>query len=245
MRKLHLLLQAIAVTIFFTTTPSYAEIILHGTRVIYPSNAKEVSLQLSNDGTRPALVQAWLDEGDPQSTPDQIKLPFIITPPVSRVEPTKGQTLRISALPNSNQLNQNQESMYWLNVLDIPPRPNPSTTATDVPDNFLQLAIRSRIKFIYRPASIKQDINIAPEKLEWHQVGTTLIVKNPTPFFITITSVFDNIDQQRKDLTPKGLMLSPFSEQNITLQAATPLRKPGFTTINDYGGRIEQTIKLN
>ena len=41
-----------------------AEIVIHGTRVIYPSDAREVTLQVSNNGSKPALVQAWLDEGD-------------------------------------------------------------------------------------------------------------------------------------------------------------------------------------
>ena len=78
-----------------------AEIIIHGTRVIYPSNAREITLQVSNNGNKPALVQAWIDEGDAKSTPDQSQAPFMITPPISRVDGNKGQTLRIVALPKS------------------------------------------------------------------------------------------------------------------------------------------------
>ena len=59
---------------------THAEIILHGTRVIYPSDAREVTLQVSNNGSKPSLVQAWIDEGDAKSTPDQSKVPFMITP---------------------------------------------------------------------------------------------------------------------------------------------------------------------
>ena len=66
-----------------------AEIIIHGTRAVYPSDAREITLQLSNDGKSPSLVQVWIDEGDPKSTPDQSKAPFIITPPISRVEAQK------------------------------------------------------------------------------------------------------------------------------------------------------------
>lgn len=47
----------------------------------------------------------------------------MIAPPISRVEATKSQTLRITALPNASQLNQKQETVLWLNILDIPPRP--------------------------------------------------------------------------------------------------------------------------
>ncbi len=44
----------------------------------------------------------------------------MIAPPISRVEATKSQTLRITALPNASQLNQKQETVLWLNILDIP-----------------------------------------------------------------------------------------------------------------------------
>ncbi|TAI77335.1 hypothetical protein C1459_13710, partial [Klebsiella pneumoniae] len=42
--------------------------------------------QLSNNADRPALAQAWLDNGDADATPDTITTPFIITPPISRVD---------------------------------------------------------------------------------------------------------------------------------------------------------------
>ncbi len=49
--------------------------------------------------------------------------------------------------------------------------------ADTTPDNFLQLAIRSRIKFFYRPASIKEDANLAADKLQWVKSGQNLTVK--------------------------------------------------------------------
>ncbi len=56
---------------------------------------KEITVQLSNNADRPALAQAWLDNGDADATPDTITTPFIITPPISRVDAKSGQTLRI------------------------------------------------------------------------------------------------------------------------------------------------------
>ena len=235
-------LLGLAMSSILVANSTHAEIILHGTRVIYPSDAREVTLQVSNNGSKPSLVQAWIDDGDPKSTPDQSKVPFMITPPISRVDPTKSQSLRISALPNAAQLDQKKETVYWLNVLDIPPKP--TTNSKDaVPDNFLQLAIRSRIKFFYRPASLKDDANLAVEKLQWIKNGQTLMVKNPTPFHITMTAVYQLNGTQPVDLLPKGLMLSPFSEEKIQLKTANT-EKLSFININDYGGRIEHQIKL-
>lgn len=224
------------------TSNTQAEIVIHGTRVIYPSDAREVTLQISNNGEKPSLVQAWIDEGDPKSTPGQSKVPFIISPPISRVEASKGQTLRITALPNASQLDQKQETVLWLNVLDIPPKPTSKIIQT-VPDNFLQLAIRSRIKFFYRPASIKDDANLAATKLQWTKVGRTLAIKNPTPFYITMTSIFQNAGDKKVDLLPQGLMIKPFSEDKVQLKNDN-FQNMSFVNVNDYGGRVENPIKL-
>ncbi|RZF54444.1 molecular chaperone [Acinetobacter halotolerans] len=223
-------------------TVTHAEMIIHGTRVIYPSDAREVTLQLSNNGSKPALVQAWIDEGDPKSTPDQSKVPFMITPPISRVEAAKSQTLRITALPSASQLNQQQETVLWLNVLDIPPSPTGKGNEA-IPDNFLQLAIRSRIKFFYRPATIKADANLAADKLQWQKSGQSLVIKNPTPFHITMTSIFQANGDKKVDLLPQGLMLKPFSEDRVQLKN-TNTEKMSFINVNDYGGRVERPIKF-
>ncbi|NHB58947.1 fimbria/pilus periplasmic chaperone [Acinetobacter sp. 194] len=221
-----------------------AEIIIHGTRAIYPSDAREITLQLSNNGNNPALVQAWIDEGNAKSTPDQSKAPFMISPPISRVDPKKGQSLRITSLPKANELSKTQETLFWLNVLDIPPKPTATEKDKDaVPDNFLQLAIRSRIKFFYRPSTIKDDVNLAPEKIQWKNVGSGLKIKNPTPFYITVTSIIQDNAGKKVDLLSEGLMLKPHSEETVTLKHKN-LDKMTFTTINDYGGRVVSNIKL-
>lgn len=218
-----------------------AEIIIHGTRAVYPSDAREITLQVTNNGKSPALIQAWIDEGDAKATPDQSKAPFIITPPITRVEAEKGQYLRITSLPTANALSKTQETLFWLNILDIPPKPS-TKNKTATPDNFLQLAIRSRIKFFYRPSEIKEDIALAPEKVQWSSQGTNLLVKNPTPFHITISSIAQEHLGEKVDILPEGLMLNPFSEQQIALKNSN-IKNMVFTTINDYGGSVERIVK--
>lgn len=224
---------------------AHAEVVLHGTRVVYPSDAREVSLQLSNNGTTPSLIQAWIDDGNPKSTPDESNVPFIITPPISRVEPSKGQTLRITALPNASQLNQNKESIFWLNVLDIPPRPEGKKQENNeiLTNNFLQLAIRSRIKFFYRPVNLKENIDTVGEKIQWIKNEDNLLIKNPTPFHVTLSSIFQEVNHKKIDLLKQGLMLSPFSEDHIKLKNSN-ITNMRFVYINDYGGRVEQVIKF-
>lgn len=224
-------------------TAANAEIILHGTRAVYPSNAREITLQMSNNGEKPSLVQAWIDEGDPKTTPDKSKAPFVITPPITRVEAGEGQSLRISKLPNAESLSKDRETLFWLNVLDIHPKPAKNDKAA--PENYLQLAIRSRIKFFYRPDSIKTDSPEAPQALRWSIKGNQLIVNNPTPFYITLTSIVQKQNNSDKTVVlSEGIMLAPFSEQQINLQSPIMTVKDiKFTSINDYGGRVENSVE--
>ncbi len=220
----------------------HAEIILHGTRVIYPAEAREVTLQLSNTGAAPSLIQAWIDEGDPKSTPDQSKAPFIITPPISRVNTNKGQALRITALPNAASLSKTQETLFWLNVLDIPPKPESAAVNTDSPENYLQLAIRSRVKLFYRPSGLEQ-VALAPAKIQWVRDGSQLKIKNPTAFYITLNSIQQEQAGKTFNLISDGLMLKPNSEEILILKSLEQ-SKMIFTIINDYGGTSEYELKI-
>jgi hypothetical protein len=38
---------------------------------------------------KPLLVQTWLDDGRDDVNPQELKLPFVITPPVSRIDPKR------------------------------------------------------------------------------------------------------------------------------------------------------------
>ncbi|GJG93744.1 molecular chaperone [Cupriavidus pauculus] len=87
---------ALAATLFaMALSQASASLVLTGTRVVYPAKGREVTLNLSNEGIAPALVQAWIDDGNPNAMPDDSKTPFTLTPPLFRLDPKKGQTLRI------------------------------------------------------------------------------------------------------------------------------------------------------
>lgn len=100
---------------------SHASVVIMGTRVIYPEGQRSINVRLSNDELSPSLVQSWMDTGDVSASPDSVNVPFIITPPVFRIEPHTGQTLRI--IYTGEKLPHDRESLFWLNVLDIPAKP--------------------------------------------------------------------------------------------------------------------------
>ncbi|WP_150322339.1 fimbria/pilus periplasmic chaperone, partial [Enterobacter hormaechei] len=76
----------------FASFQASADIVISGTRIVYQQSQKDVIVSLDNRGKKPLLVQSWLDDGRDDTNPQELKLPFIITPPVSRIDPQKGQS---------------------------------------------------------------------------------------------------------------------------------------------------------
>ncbi|EDJ89184.1 hypothetical protein CGSHi22121_01895 [Haemophilus influenzae 22.1-21] len=65
--------------LFFTALCAFsanANVIITGTRVIYPAGQKNVIVKLENNDDSAALVQAWIDNGNPNADPKYTKPPF-------------------------------------------------------------------------------------------------------------------------------------------------------------------------
>ncbi|WP_164737994.1 fimbrial biogenesis chaperone, partial [Xanthomonas perforans] len=100
---------ALAGSVSLLCAQAMAGVVITGTRVVYPANQREVTVKLNNNGTVPALVQSWVDTGDMASSPTSSNAPFVLSPPVFRVDPSKGQSLRL--MFTGAPLPQNKESV--------------------------------------------------------------------------------------------------------------------------------------
>ena len=103
----HLLIAAMGLSLLIGDVQ--ASVVIAGTRVIFPGQDREVTLKISNNGGAPALVQAWLDNGNQDSSPDTIDVPFTISPAMFRLDPSKGQALRI--ISTGASLAQDKETL--------------------------------------------------------------------------------------------------------------------------------------
>jgi P pilus assembly chaperone PapD len=220
-------------------TQAHAAVSVIGTRVIYPEQSKQVSVRLSNAGKTPALVQTWIDIGDSNAKPETLNVPFMIMPPVSRIEAGKSQTLRV--VYTQQPLPQDRESVYWLNVLDIPPKPQ----ATEEPKNLLQIAYRTRIKLFFRPAGLKGDPAAAPAQVKWSVVktdhGYALRGENPTAFTVSYAALA--MEAAGHKFQAETGMIKPFEVEQFpfTSTPSAPMPHPlkiDYSAINDYGGPI-------
>lgn len=193
------------------SSSSWANIVINGTRVIYPEKNKEVVVQLINNGDAPALVQSWIDDGDMNSTPETANVPFLLSPPVIKVNANNGQQLRIKKL--AANLPRDRESVFYLNILDIPPTPEHLQNV-----NTVQLAIKSRIKLFYRPSTLTGttlDKSMSSVKLIAENKRFRIV--NNSPFHITIANI-ENAAKQK--LLAESLMVPPFAQATAAVKSS-------------------------
>lgn len=237
---MNILIRAIGaavVALCLAMPPAHASVVIGGTRVVFPAQQGEVTVRLSNESDHPALIEAWVDTGNPDSTPDSVSTPFLITPPLFRMEPHKDQSLRILYTQGSQPLPTDRESLFWLNVLEIPPKPTGPQYAGR---NYLQFAIRSRLKMFYRPADLPDDALKAPDKLIFKAATgqvAALEVHNPTPHYVTISNL--SLGADSKPSAEISGMIAPFGDLRLSLKGLAQAPSAGtpvvFNTINDYG----------
>ncbi|MBA8562582.1 fimbria/pilus periplasmic chaperone [Citrobacter freundii] len=212
--------------------PAHAGIVIYGTRVIYPADKKEVLVQLMNQGNRSSLVQSWIDDGDSSLPPEKIHVPFMITPPVAKVVGNSGQQLKIKKM--SNMLPNNKESLFYLNVLDIPPN-NPDSAGK----NILKFAMQNRIKLIYRPTGISQVNKHTFQKLSMKRSGSIYSIKNDAANWVTVTEVKAN----NVKINNESIMLAPLSSADVALKSANT-NQYKMTIIDDHGNYISDNVSL-
>ncbi|MGO4329773.1 molecular chaperone [Cupriavidus sp. 2TAF22] len=233
-------LMAVAFVASLLAAQAHASVVIAGTRIIFPAQEREVTVSLTNDGQTPALVQTWLDKGDANESPEKIDVPFTLTPAMFRLEPGKGQMLRV--IYSKEPMPQDKESLFWLNVLEVPPKAEIGEDA-----NRLQLAFRTRIKMMFRPPALPGRADEAPAKIVWEIVqadsgkGYALKASNPTPFVVNLGSIALKVEGKNfnagmgyvlpgtSHLFPiEGLASAPASAAQVD-----------FSSINDWGGIVQ------
>lgn len=205
--------------------PALAGITVGGTRVIYPGDKKEVPLNVSSsqdDGV--LLIRSWIENNEPTN---KTAPPFVITPPLFRIDPGQENTLRLSQT-NTASLPQDRETLYWLNVMAVPPAAQGK--------NALQFSLNTKIKLLYRPAALDdhKTASEAYQKLTFSRSGGGVTVKNPTPYYISVFKMsIGGVEVQDKNITvpPAG---------SYPLKAAPSGNDVRWSAINDNGGLTKE-----
>lgn len=210
--------------------PAHAGIVIYGTRIIYPAENKEVMVQLMNQGNRSSLVQAWIDDGDTSLPPEKIQVPFMLTPPVAKVGANSGQQIKIRIMPN--RLPTNKESIFYLNILDIPPN-----SPEDEGKNALKFAMQNRIKLFYRPVGVASVNKEIFKKLRVNNSSNGLIIKNGSANWVTISDVKANSVK----VNYETIMIAPQESQRVDVKNHNA-NSWQLTIIDDHGNYISEKL---
>jgi len=220
---------SLALLTFCLVNNAKAAIGLDRTRVIFDGGKSAVSMNITNNNKElPYLAQGWIED----EKGIKITTPLTVLPPVQRLEPGKNSQVKVQALPAAKLLPQDRETVYYFNLREIPPRSDKANT--------LQIALQTRIKLFYRPASImptqQQLANPWQEQLTLTRQGDHYQVNNPTPYYITLVDARSSKDAK----TAAGfepLMIEPKGALKLAPTVADLGKTPYLTYINDYGGR--------
>ncbi|MFS7198464.1 molecular chaperone [Rahnella inusitata] len=196
-----------------------AGVVVGGTRLIYDGGKKESSLSVSNPDKYPFLVQSWVETANGDSE----KAPFMVTPPLFRLDGGQTNVLRIVRAGGS--LPADKESLFWMNIKAIP-----SAEKTQN-QNTLQIAVKTRIKLIYRPQGLKGVPEEQTEKLVWQRQGNRVMATNPTPFYMNFMEIIV-AGKPLQDVT----YVAPGSSATFALPAGVSSGTLSWKIISDYGG---------
>ncbi len=207
----------IAATFALSMTTAHAGVIVGGTRVIYNAEKKETFISVRNPDNYSYLIQSWIDSGQNNNN----KSPFIVTPPLFRLGGTEENKLRI--IRAGGDLPDDRESLFWMNIKTIP--------ATEKQENVntLQIAVKTRIKLIYRPKTLTEIPDKLADKLSWTRSGQRLTVSNPTPYYMNFSEV-----KVGSNTVKDATYVAPMSSATFTIPASTS-GDISWKIISDYG----------
>lgn len=234
----NLLLTLLSITVLTgTINRAQADITLSSTRVIFEGDKKEASVTVRNLGSNELLIQSWLESS--KSTEGDTSIPFAVTPPLAHMAGQGQQVLRF--LYQGTGLPTDKESVFWLNVQEIPQAAKET--------NALQLALRQRIKLFYRPTGLSGTQKNATTALAWNietQKGVNgLNIKNPTQYHVTISNL--SIKTPQYSSPPiDNFMIAPGASTFIAVPGI-PLTTPtmlSVDSINDHGGYDSYSTSL-
>ncbi|SNY79871.1 molecular chaperone [Enterobacter sp. CC120223-11] len=186
-------------------------------RVIYPEGDKQgVTLTAYNKTPASYLMQSWIRPVD-LSTGDvdlnwkgKPAMPFIVTPPLSRLEANNELVLRIRR--NDVPLPNDRESVFFISMKALPAQKSVGKQ--------MVMTVVSNIKLFYRPAGLEKRAvaDMAP-KLNFTRDGQQLTASNPTPYWLTFSRL--SVGNVQLDKPSLRLMVPPFGKQSYTLPASS------------------------
>lgn len=207
--------------LFMAAFSARAGLIAASTRVIFKESETQQSLMLVNTNNWPVMVQTWVDHGDvDDASPGRIKTPFVSIPPLFSLEPQAMQGLRL--LYNQQALPEDRESVFWLNLYEIPPK-----SATPEPNSqSVILTMNTQMKIFWRPKNLGEPKDIS-KKISFSRVSHSekidIVCRNASPWYVSFANMSLQAGNQTYAIEQQpDMMVSPYGEKQYTVVVKTP-----------------------
>ncbi|RBX36773.1 molecular chaperone [Escherichia coli] len=232
MEKIRMNIFAYLLVLVFSMSMSscaFASVVMTGTRIIFPGDAKEKTIQLRNTSDQPYIINIHVED---ERGSDK-NVPFMPTPQTFRMEAAAGQALRL--LYTGNNLPQDRESVFWFSFSQLP-----YLNKNDKSQNQLILALTNRVKIFYRPSSIVGKSSDAPKNLTYQVKQNRIEVTNPTGYYVVIRAA-ELLSNGKKVPLANSVMIAPQSTTEWTLRSGISVARGALihlVTVNDYGVNV-------
>lgn len=184
-------------------------------RVIYPETAtKGVTIKADNKTDSPYLFQSFIRPVDTTTGDVDFNdkgvcgMPFIVTPPLTRIE--SKQTLDLRIRRTGLTLPSDRESVFYISMKAIP------ALDKSVKSGEVIMTVVTSMKVFYRPVSIEnKTVSDVAGELKFAIDGDILVAKNPSPYWLTFSTL--KVGDQIIDKKMLRRMVPPFGSQKYNL----------------------------
>ncbi|UXY10873.1 molecular chaperone [Kosakonia sp. ML.JS2a] len=214
----------VAATVFSV----HAGVTASSSRVIFTEGQAQQSLMLVNTNDWPVMVQTWVDNGDANPAPGSVNAPFVSVPPLFSLAPQRMQGIRL--IYNQSPLPKDRESVFWLNVYEIPP----GAPARSLQAQSVVLTMNTQMKIFWRPKTLGAPENLSEKvhfRLEDLNGKRKIICQNRSPWHVSFATITLLVAGRAYGVEPQpDMMVAPYGEKRYSVAAeaarnrALPLR---------------------
>ncbi|MNF55386.1 putative fimbrial chaperone protein ElfD precursor [compost metagenome] len=217
--------KLMSIFLVFSSVNAYAGggVALGATRIVYEVGANQVSVPIRNaskDNT--FLIQSWVSDKAGKKSAD-----FVVTPPLFTLKSVSESAMRVIYV--GEKAPSDREQLYLFSSKAIP-----AVGKKTLSKNSLHIAVQSEIKLFLRPKGLPMKPHEAPAALRCQLQGDTLVVSNPSPYYVTLLApVVGGQALSSGMVEPKG---------SLTLPAKGARGEVKLQTVNDYGAHTNPLL---
>lgn len=206
---------------------TFAQISFDRTRVILDnSRGSSQTIVIDNSTEGPFLAQAWIED----ATGKKITTPLAALPILQRINSGQTKQLKINVMGDTSHLQNDRETMFFLNVLGVPPKDGSVGAQVNV-------VVQSKMKLFYRPAGLPSyKSNGWVEDVVIKKNGNSLTLENPTAYHVIVYG----FSGKGGRTIERDVILKPFSSENISVNVPNDF---SMMIVGDQGAGIE--VKYN